>query len=398
LFANPDFESLALFAVTALLVYWLNYRMGIGLDLLLLYVVLVNVFFGLRAGGTAIALSILARVWFYFGVENVRLIDFFNDANKVMYLGFYFIIGMVAGYVNDKARQEKMTLKSELEQSRKDQKYTAELYQSSLEVKKSLQAIIADTEDSFSKVQFICSELDQIDAEMILSKAAWIVSEIMKTPKVSIYQVCQTGDYLRFVTANAPVTYPKSIQVASNKFLQAVVWKQKIKINMEMQPGNPIACAPICIGRDTIAVVFLDGIDFLQLNQHYLNTLKSLSQLIAFFMKKANDLDHALTNEKYYGRTSIIRQEWFKKILSAKQSAKSGDAQRPILFKLNLDISRVGHAHKQISPLVRSVDYIGELEDKKIGVLMSNVGYMDIPAIVDRFADHEIKATWVEVT
>ncbi len=398
---KPQVENLALFTVTVLLSFWLNYRLGFGLDLLLLYVILINAFYGLRPGGMAIAVAILARLWFYLGVENISLFDFFNDANKPVYLAFYFIAGAVIGYINDKNRQAKVTLAAELAQSQTASEQTAELYASSLKVKNSLQAIIADTESGFSKFHYICQELDQTDSTMVIYKAARLISELLKTPKVAVYRTFQNEFYLRFISANGPSGYQKTINVSELTYFKPALSQHQILINREMQPGLPVVCAPLGINNGVYGLVFLDGVDFLQLNQHYLNTLRSLTQIVGFFIEKAIDMDQAMKREKYVSCTRILRKEHFARVMTEQKSVTSAlqsSDYKSLLLRISSDSLSLKQINRTIDPLVRSIDVIGLLSDKSVGVLMANVAGEDAQTIAERLAMADLAVSRCELS
>jgi UDP-glucuronate decarboxylase len=395
--SNPDIENLLIFAAAVLASYWLNYRMGINLDLMLLYVVAINVIFGLRTGIMAMALAVVASLWFSFGVENIRLMDYIADVNKIIYLSFYVIIGGVIGIFMDSTRHRNEQLTESLADVLVTQKYASELYQSSLEVKNSLQSIIANTEYSFSKAIDASRQLDQAQPELLFDEAVALVKNDLNAQQVLIYHISPNGELMRLAAAAGPVNYPKTIEVDSSDFWLNIVQKQKVMINKEMLGDRPMVCAPISIGHQPVAALFLDGVDFLKLNQTFLNNLISITQLIGYHIERSRDIDREIAKEKYFAKTRVMKQDWFNRIIIAKQAIQNPDNLQTVLFEFANDVNYYQAFYQKIAKLVRSIDYIGELGKARIGILMSNVDPKDIPSVEERLSSHGFRVEWTDV-
>lgn len=388
---NHDLETGALFALFALLNYLLQYRLSLGLDLFIFYILLVSIFYGLRQSLTAIALASMAHLWFKFTFEEMLAIRLVSDINTIMYLTMYFLIGIGVGYVVDKMRQEQEALAEELSCARSEVDFINEMHQKCMQVKNGMQYMLENYQNNYGAIFNVVTRLNQVPPDFILSEAAPILAHICKAKTVAVYHVARDSQWLRLVAAVGPVKYGRSIITGQYNFLDAVINRQTTMINKDLHPRHPLVCAPVCVGHKTLAVIFIDEIQFTHLNQHFVNLLKIMTNLIASTMANAHQYESA-GDIKYFPRTVIMRRHWFKKLIDYHRERQNETGQ-PFVFTVIKGVRREDYRQfsQQIKTLIRAVDCVGEMKDGQLGIIIPVVDQDGVLIMQDRLLRHGIK-------
>lgn len=381
---SHDLESLVVFLLSAFLTYWLQYKLQINMDFLILYVVWINIFYGMRQGSTAIALAIIARVWFSFTYDNLRAIDLVNDVPSIMYMTMYFIIGISIGYVIDQKRTQESAYLSEIEAAQSDLRFVNDLYEKSLDVKASLQQTIEHYDDSFGKTVAVINQLDSVDSEFIYLEAAGILAKLLKAGTVHIYSIDKSGNYLRFAAAAGTRRYDKSIRRDHLSLVDRAIRETSIQINRDFSRSEPLLVAPILEFGLPIAVLMIDDLEFGQLKTSLIHTVKVMTVLLSNVISRAVRYDQAISGQKYFENTTIMKQEIFAKLLESRQ-AYDGDSNTPVMIlETTSPIDDYHDFYLVASKILRSDDLMGELSPGHVGILLANASIHDLPAIEGR--------------
>lgn len=397
--SHKYFENFMLFIILTTLMTVLELNFSIKVDLLLIYIVLVNLYYGWWHGIIAILLSIAANVGLRMGFENTTMAGIVNNASQALYIAMYFIVGGTTGYIVDRMKVEKAELQSDLDSISEELYFTNAMYDKSIEIKNSLQETIENNEDSLGKIFNIVSRLDNVIPEQILSEAAMVFSKMLKTESVHLYYL-DSRKNLRLAAVRGNIKYHKSFMHKDYDFLESVIEEGNTFINKEFTDGYPMVCAPIVQDGCTRAIVFLDGLEFRSLTYQFLNTLKVLTYLIANSISKATEYEKAIQDKKYFRDTFIMKKDWFEKLIKEKQM-KLSESELPIylvIFKKNINDKNV-NLYNRVIKVLRESDYIGNVYGAKFGILLLNTNKEEAVAIESRLralgiSDTSIEALW----
>jgi len=397
-------ENLMFFIVLTILMIVLKLNFSIEVDLLIIYIVLVNVYYGWWQGIISIFLSTAAYVGLKIGFENATMAGVFSDVNQALYIAMYFIVGGTMGYVVDLMKVEKAEIQSDLDSIREELYFTNEMYDKSIEIKNSLQETIESNEDSLGKIFTIISQLDNVIVEQIPSEAAIVFSKMLKTESVHLYYL-DSSENLRLASVKGNLKYRKSLRYNDYDFLESVIVGKNIYINKEFTNDYPMVCAPIFQDARTIAIVFLDNLEFKSLTYQFLNTLKVLTYLIANAISKATEYEKAIQNQKYFKNTFIMKKNWFELLIKEKQVALTESEEPIYLLVINRDMTKKNvklyykRLYNRVEKVFRESDYIGELDDTKLAILLLNTNKKEAVVIENRLkllgiTDTSIKPLW----
>lgn len=266
-----------------LIIFYLNYiskfKLGLNIDLSILYIVLISLFYGIKQGITAVLLSILSYLFFYFNYEGKTVISLINDIGSILNLTMYFILGTSIGYIVDEQRKGKTYLVEEMDQINEEIDFIRELYNKSLEVRNNLQVTIENYENNLSKVNRIVGRLKSLSMESIYREIPKVYSEGFNVRSVSLYIL--EHEKLKLISYKGDMKYSKTININDFDFLPSLLKNEYMFINRDFNKEYPSICIKIANDDFLLGIVFLDNIEFKYLSQYYLNDLRVTSNIIA---------------------------------------------------------------------------------------------------------------------
>ncbi|NDL68711.1 NAD-dependent epimerase/dehydratase family protein [Anaerotalea alkaliphila] len=374
-----------------LVTYFMQKNIAINVDFLIVYIVVINAFYGWNQGRVAIALSVFAYLWLKVNLDDVAVANVFRDPSHILYMTMYFIVGVSVGYVMNRMKFEKSMLLKDLKEANEEMQFTNEMYERSIEIKNSLQSTIENYEDSLGKIFSVVSKLDKAIPEQIFTEAASVYAGILKAENVHIY-LLNSSRHLRLAAVKGGHRYHKSMLLEEFSFLPSVNVEKKVFVNKEMVDEYPMVCAPIVQEGRTLAVVFLDDVAFRNLTHQFLNTLKVLSHMLSNTISRAAEYEKAIHDKKYHGNTFIMRAEWFDKLVKEKHKA-SADSEMPFyLIEFEAEKKTDEEIYSIVSKIIRSTDFIGEVGGGRFAVLLVDINEKDATTIEHRLCERGIHA------
>jgi UDP-glucuronate decarboxylase len=369
----------------AILLTWLiQYQTGIDLDILLLYVMAASLYFGIRQGVLAILIASVSRVTFLLTIEKTSLTTLINDANLMMLLTLYLILGVCIGYTIDNKFHQNENIKNDLTKTKRELEFVNILYQKSLEVKNNLQLSIENSADSLGKLIHLISRMNHVKSDRLYTEVAAIFADILQARDVQVYSTDAAGLWLRLTATVGNAKFGKSITADQFDFLNAVYQERSIYINHDLNPRHPMICVPIYIGRQIDAIVFIDGVEFIKMNQQFVNTLKALTILVSESVENKFRQIEDLEGEKYFSNTILMKQKWFKKAI---QDKITSNMQKAVLVKIGEKILNYRKFNRVVSNLVRSTDLVGELSQGQLGIIFIDTDQRYLSIIKERFTE-----------
>ncbi len=387
---QPFLENIAVFAAFAVLKLFLAQVLQINVDVMMIYILLIAVFYGLNQGVVA---AILASL-FYVSTEIRAGVDIsyaIFDLHNIFNLLIYILAGSITGYAIDKERYNFRLLEWDYKDVTSELKFVLGVYDKSIEVKNALQNDIEHYEDSFGKVFDITSKLNKVNTEEVFIQSVKVVSEILKAKSVSIIHLDTSGDYGRVMASLGKNKFGNSIKIAEHNYLEEVISQNKIFMNKELDAAKPVLVAPIAYNNRVVALLLIDDVEFDNLSIRYINMLKVVSLLISNSIGTASIYQEAIEAKKYIGKTQILKTEWFKEVLDIKKQAEQDELSTWYLFTLNMSVKQGITQHEKLLKVVRSSDYIGETEDNRVAILFSNAQDTDRKSLHNRLIEQGFK-------
>ncbi|MGX6443165.1 NAD-dependent epimerase/dehydratase family protein [Neobacillus sp. K501] len=380
----PYIENIFLFLITAIL----HIQFGdlfYHFDLLLIYILLVGIIFGKVQAVIACGLSIILYGWQ--GLMNGReILSLFMDHRTLIQFGIYLFVGLLTGYVIDRKKLREDTAVRELQLFQEKYQLLDEVYMETRKVKDALQTQILYSEASVGEVYTIIRKIDSLEPDEVFNGVIHVLEEIMKTKEAAIYLAGQGNRFLRLVSkSNADLSnFPTSIEVLKNSPFANAVLENKTYINRRLDPQFPMMIAPIWKDGAAVAVICIQDMNFDYLNLYHENLFHVVTNLITDSIIRAFEYVHATQRERYIEGTTILKPEYFKKILESKQKAQEHH-NIPYFITRVIPVKNMERVLERISATLRDTDYIGTDEDGTYWILLSNTDKETAKPAINRF-------------
>ena len=278
---SKEIEVAILFLITFFLNNLIRYKLGIDIDLNVIYIVIISITYGLRFGLTAVLLSIISYIWFYFNYEEKSVLMFMNDIGSILYITLYFVLGITIGYMVEEQKRNKENLYEEISLMNEELEFIKLLYNKSQEVKLNLQYTIESYRNNLTRTNKMLDKLLSASKSSIFDEITYIYSKYFHANNVILYKLRDDNKFLEIITYKGDIKYNGALYIKDYSFLSTVIKYKSFFVNNELNINYPTIAIPINYGEILIGIAFLDNIEFSYLNQNYLNNLKVTTNIIS---------------------------------------------------------------------------------------------------------------------
>ena len=169
-----------------------------NLDPFLLYVLLFAIVYGQQQATFS---AICAVAGYMFRQMYTRSgFEVLMDYNTYVWIAQLFILGLVVGYMRDQIRTMRMESQELEEHLSRQITDIRDINESNIRVKEVMEQQLIDQRDGIGKIYSITKALDQRMPDEVMFYAVEILTELMETRDVALYNVVN-GDYARIFSA-----------------------------------------------------------------------------------------------------------------------------------------------------------------------------------------------------
>ena len=356
-----------------------------NLDFYLLYVLLFAIVYGQQQATFS---AVLAVAGYCFRQMYTRSgFEVFLDYNTYVWIAQLFILGLVVGYMRDQLREMRSESQESTEYLNAQLDDIRDINKSNVRVKDALEVQIVNQNDSVGKIYNITSTLDQYTPEEVLFYAAEILSKLLGSEDVAIYQV-SNADYARLFSSTSARARElgNSIKYTEMGEVYETLMSQKVYINRTMDKRYPLMANAIFENGGMQMIVMAWGIPWESMTLGQANLFVVVSYLIQNAVLRANRYLEALEDKRYRGGTRIMETDAFTSLVHAYMSAKRKDLVECTLLQLFVQPEQYSDAAALLTAKLRQTDYLGTLEDGGLYVLLANTKPADAEIVINRFA------------
>ncbi len=357
-----------------------------NLDFYLLYVLLFAIVYGQQQ---AVFSAVLATAGYCFRqMYDKSGFELLIDTNTYVWIAQIFILGLVVGYMRDqitKLRRESREEKEFLSDQLGDMK---DINSSNVRVKDALETQIVNQNDSVGKIYSITSALDQRSPEEVLFYAADMLSTLVKSKDVCIYNVVNDS-YARLFSATSKKSRCLGNSIKYREQLgemYEVLANKKVFINRKMQENLPMMANMIFDddGKPLI-MLMIWTLPWENMTLGQANQLVVISALIKSAVVRSTRYLQALQEKRYIPGTKVLEPEAFGLLLNAFQNAEKNGLAECVLVKINMkDGDTLKVVSDNLSEHLRQTDIMG-MVDGGLRVLLSNTSRNDADFVQKRF-------------
>ena len=185
----PVLELLGAWGVSELLVRMTSTQAQFRVvDFRLAFIVLIADVYGLNAGVAAAFLASLSLAAGYWAEGASPLLLFYEPSNWLAFL-VYFVVGAVCGYVQLRSAEDLRFAEEEQKLLEERLRFVRQLYQDTLEDKRSFRRQILGRRDSFGKVYAVTKALDATPAQELPRKIVEVLEDVLENHSAAVYRV-----------------------------------------------------------------------------------------------------------------------------------------------------------------------------------------------------------------
>ncbi|MBO2536273.1 NAD-dependent epimerase/dehydratase family protein [Rummeliibacillus suwonensis] len=387
-------ENLVVFLIIAWLV--LSHRLSVfnATDISAFYIMIMGALYGSKQSilsvGLSIGLLIVEKL-----SEGREFVSLLYDTSFFFQVSLFLFIGLVVGYTVQRKTNRLQEQQQKIDELKQRYHFLGGIHTEVREIKDELQLRLLNTEDSFGKIYSIVKELDELEPEKVFSNAVQVVQQIMDAEDVSIYVFNKNQTFLRLVanTNFLETSHKNSMKVEDTGYIQNLLGTGGIFVNKELLPNTPIMAAPVYHNDQISAVIMIDRLNFQNVSLYHENLFKVTTELAGSALDKALSYIDAIEADRFIANTDVLKQDVFQKILESKREAREKYGMPYVVLEgENPDTDTdLGAYSTKLSALLRETDYIGQLDNHQVGVLLSNIHQNDVQFVLSRFYEKGIQ-------
>lgn len=362
------------------------------LDFYLLYVLLFAIVHGQQQ---AIFSALLATAGYIFRqMYDQTGFDVLTDYNTYVWMAQLFILGMVIGYMKDQIHFIKNQDQEEINYLNSQFDDIADINDSNVRMKHIFETQIINQKDSLGKIYSVTSGLEQYEPEEVLFYAARVLSELMETKDVAIYNVAN-GNYARLFsfTSSKAKSMGNSIEYTSLGEMYEDLKEGRVYINRKMDENYPLMASAVYSEDSLQIILMLWGIPWERMNLAESNRLTVVGFLIQNAVVRASRYLEALRQQRYIEGTDVLDTEAFSHLLKAFYEAKDHGLTECSLLKIKDTAAGYKAIAEKIRPKLRQTDYLGISKEEELYVLLPNTDDENAEGVIRRFRECGCEST-----
>lgn len=246
----------------------------------------------------------------------------------------------------------------------------------------------ADERDSLGRIYEVISSLNKYTTEEVLFYAVQVLSKLMDTPDVAIYNVANR-DYARLfsATSTAARKLGNSIKYTAMGEMYEDMKNEKVYINPSMDGGFPLmACAVYDEDRIRLILMFW-GLPKERLTLSEAHRLTAIGTLIQNAVLRASRYLESFRRQRYLEGTNVLNENAFTILVKAFLEAKARGLTECALMEVMLGYQGYEKVSTSLACSIRLTDYMGLLDNGKLYILLCNTDTKNAEVVQERLQE-----------
>jgi nucleoside-diphosphate-sugar epimerase len=356
------------------------------LDWFLLYVLFFAIMYGQQQAAFSAVLAVVG--YFFRQMYTQSIFDVAMDYNTYVWMAQLLILGLAVGYLRDQLVLIRGDKDDEIEYVRHRLRDIEDINQSNVRLKKELELQVVNQSDSMGKIYEITSTLDQQEPEEVLFCAADVISRLMDCKHVAVYSVSD-GSFARLIAFTSEAARRLGNSVEYNKYgeMMADIDNRRVFINRKMNLELPMMAMGVYSGERLSIIALVWDVPFERMNLSQANRLKIIGLLIQNSTVRARDYMDILVHQRYVGNSNVMDREAFKSLAGAFINAKKKGLTDCAFVKIYNKGQTITELGAEVARYFRSTDYIGELGDGNVYVLLACANQTSVKYVENRLSE-----------
>ena len=201
----------------------------------------------------------------------------------------YFVVGAVCGYVQLRSAEDLRFAEEEQKLLEERLRFVRQLYQDTLEDKRSFRRQILGRRDSFGKVYAVTKALDAAPAQELPRKIVEVLEDVLENHSAAVYRVDARRHLARRAACSADFAArcPQLLEGTGLGPVLRGIEQDGLWVNRELTPGLPMFGAAVRENGELRALILLHDASGEQLSLYYQNMFRILCGLAETAMVRA---------------------------------------------------------------------------------------------------------------
>lgn len=391
-------ELIILFILTELLLHLTDSAVIFSIvDFRMAYIVIMATVHGLNFGLLAATLSSIS--WLFAKVSSgTNLLTIFYEPTNWLAFVLFFLVGALCGYI--KLRKDD-TIRFVSEQNKLLENklvFTREIYEDTYREKRDLKKQIIGSKDSFGKIFDITRKLDTVEQQLLYLRIMETFEEVLENKSITVYSINKSSMFGRLEVSSRDIIDVVSRSISTETYAEIIDTIQSGEIwrNTELKPEFPMYAAGVYRGKELVLLIFLWQADLDQRSLYYVNLFKILCDLVQMSLLRAFDYSQAIYEQRYILGTHIMNEEAFEECLKNYVALTEKKVSTYILLEIDNQGRNYTEMDELIAKKIRANDILGATRDGKVRLLLSQATEADLPFILPRFEELNVKVITIQ--
>lgn len=388
-------ENLLLFAIFFALSHLCSsHSLFSKIDWLMIYVILISVAYNIYQSALA---AVLASAAYLYG-QNLSVLGlntFYSYADSVMAVMEFVFLGLVVSYTANMLREENRSVCLDLEMLKEEYEDLKAINEENVLIKNEYEERLLTSKTGFPKLYSLVSRLMVQEPDRILMETLQVISELIRTDTVAVYQGQAGSPWLRLVGAlsDNSAMDGKTWNLSGSPRIYDAVMRGEF-YQGEFGSGEPAVVLPIVCRDVPQAVLVIKMLPYECETLYHVNLLKTMSLLLRDAMEKALQYEEMSREERYVKGTDILKPEAFRKrIFLAREKSKKCIAEYCVMELVYS--GSMTEAAGAAGQTLRMTDCLGINEDGKLFALLNNTGPENLEHLQKRLLAYGVEVRLV---
>ena len=358
---------------------------------LMVYVILISVSYNIYQSALAAVLASAAYLYGQ-GLSLSEMSTFYSYADTVMAFMQFVSLGLVVSYTTNTYKQDAWSVRLDLGMLKEEYEDLKAINEENVLIKNEYEERLLTSKTGFPKLYDLVSRLMVQEPERILMETMQVISELVRTDTVAVYQGQAGNPWLRLVGAlnDRSMMEGKSWNLSNFPKIYTAVARGEF-YQGELGSGEPAAVLPIVCHDVPAAVILIKTLPYECETLYHVNLLKTMSLLLRDSMEKALQYEELSRTEHYVEGTDILRPEAFRRrVLLAQEKAEKRMAEYCVV-----ELAYSGsltEAAAMAGQTLRMADCLGTDGEERLFALLNNTGPENLEYLQDRLLTCGIEA------
>lgn len=357
---------------------------------LMIYVLLISLFFGIRQSSLAVLLASCAYL-FSQDLSLLEMSNFYSYAGCVLTITEFVFFGLVASHTTDTLREELRNRSLELKMLQEEHEELKAINDENVLVKNEYEERLLDSKQGLPKLYHMIDRLMVLEPDRIFMEIMTVVSEVARTDTVAVYRVTKGSPYLRLINAlnEESVEGRKTWNLTSLPDIQEALERGELHQGA-LGSGEPAVTLPVSHQGSCVAAIVIKNLPYESQSLYQINLLKTLSLLVQDAVGRALDYEELTRRDQYLEGLDILKAEPFKRNVElAAEKAEKHVAEYCVAAVEGA--GSMEDSYRAASPALRAMDCFGLDESGRLCVLLNNTGPSDLAFLQERLASGGVK-------